>query len=113
MADRPADLKLLLLIVRNKAVLDEVVTGLLDAGITGATILDSRGLGSVLRHDMPIFAGLASLLPETTDGRVVVSLVTAEVIEPLKRFIDEMHAGDRPIAMVLPVEDAFGTAIPH
>ena len=106
------DLRLLVLIARTRAALDELITGLLDVGVTGATVIESRGLGAIVREDMPIFAGLAALLPQNTGSRVVISITTTDVIESLKKFIKEMHPDDRPIGIILPIDDAFGGPFP-
>ena len=106
--DDRQDTRLLIMIARSDAALDELITGLLDAGIRGATVVDSQGLGSILRQDMPIFAGLAALLPQYTGNRVVLSLTSEDVIESMKRFVDGMREQDKPIAIVVPVIDSFG-----
>lgn len=108
MAESVTDQRLLILIVRHDDALDELVTGLLDAGIHGATVIESKGLGQYLRQEMPIFAGLAALLPQTTGSRVVISLTTPVVIDRLRAYVAEMLHEDRPIAIVLPVADVFG-----
>ncbi len=108
MAELSTEQRLLILIARHDDALDELVTGLLDAGIHGATVIESKGLGQYLRQEMPIFAGLAALLPQTTGSRVVISLTTPEVIERLRTYVDEMRDEDRPIAIVVPVMDVFG-----
>ncbi len=100
--------RLLVMIARDEETFDELVTGMLDVGLEGATIVESKGIGAVLRLDMPIFAGLAALLPQRTGGRVVFSVTSIERIEALKRFIDEMPSDRRPILVVLPVEGVFG-----
>ena len=42
--------------------LEEILEGFLEIGITGATIIDSLGMGHVLATEIPIFAGFQSLL---------------------------------------------------
>jgi len=108
MAETPSEQRLLILIARDEAVLDEMLAGMLDAGLTGATILESRGLGAILREDTPIFAGLAALLPQHTGSRVVLALTTHANIDRLREFIEEMPREQRPIAIEIPVESAFG-----
>ena len=108
MAEPANDLRLLILIARDEAALDELVTGILDAGLTGATILESRGLGAVLRQDLPVFAGIAALLPQHTGSRVVLSLTEQANIDRLQQYIDEMPRERRPIGMQFAVERAFG-----
>jgi len=108
MSDREGGARLLVMIARDEAALDELVTGMLDVGMTGATVIESKGLSAILRQDMPIFAGLAALLPQPAGSRVVLSLTRPDAIETLKRFIAEMDPHRRPIAIVLPVEETFG-----
>jgi nitrogen regulatory protein P-II 1 len=100
--------RLLILIARNDEAFDPLVTGLLDVGITGATVVDSRGLSALLRDEMPIFAGLASLLPRSTGSKVVVSITTADRIEALGRFLGQMREDLRPLGATIPVEHVFG-----
>ena len=110
MADDAAASKLLIMIVRNDGALDELFTGLLDAGLTDATVLDSHDMGSILRHDMPIFAGLGALLPESSGCRTVLALATPRQIASMRTFVEEMRPMDRPISMLVPVDDMFGFA---
>ena len=78
-----AGYRLLVLIARNEDAFDPLITGLLDVGITGATVIESRGIGAVIREDMPFFAGLAALLPQHTGSRMLVSVTTPDRIEGL------------------------------
>jgi len=100
--------RLLILIARSEAALDELVTGMLDVGITGATVVESKGLGAILRQDMPMFAGLAALLPQHTGSRVVISLTTTEEIEQLRTYVDDMEPDQQPIAIAIPVAEFWG-----
>ncbi len=108
MPDGHEGLKLLILIARDEAAFDELVTGILDAGITGATIVESKGLGALLRQDMPIFSGLAALLPQHTGSRVVLSATSQPCIDRLYAYLDEMPPEQRPIGIVVPVEHTYG-----
>ncbi|MGA0872480.1 MAG: hypothetical protein ACO3Y3_05380 [Phycisphaerales bacterium] len=108
MADASADRCLLILIARNEASFDPLATGLLDVGITGATVLDSKGLGAIVREEMPMFAGLAALLPRETGSRMIVSITTTDRIEALRKFLDEMKPSHRPIGAVLPLTTTLG-----
>ena len=55
----------LVAVINQESRIDGVLAGFVELGITGATILESRGTGRVLRQELPLFAGLASL-DETT-----------------------------------------------
>lgn len=106
MADASA--QLLLLIARTEESFDPLVTALLDAGITGATVLESRGLGAIIRSEMPIFAGLAALLPQATGSRVVISVAQPDRIEALMRFLQQLPRERRPIGVTMPVHQVLG-----
>lgn len=108
MADASNPRCLLVLIARNETSFDPLATGLLDVGITGATVLDSKGLGAIVREEMPMFAGLAALLPRETGSRMIVSITTADRIEALRKFLDEMKPSQRPIGAVLPLSATLG-----
>ncbi len=100
--------KLLILIARTEESFDPVVTALLDAGITGATILESRGLGAIIRSEMPIFAGLAALLPHATGSRVILSVATQSSIDALMRFVGQLPREQRPIGVTMPATTVLG-----
>ena len=102
------ELQLLLLIARTEESFDPVVTALLDAGITGATVLESRGIGAIIRSEMPIFAGLAALLPQATGSRVILSIATTERIAALMRYLDQLPRERRPIGVTLPARHVLG-----
>ena len=88
-----------------------MVTALLDANIQGATVLESRGLGTIIRSEMPIFAGLAALLPQSTGNRVVLSIATRAQIDELMRFLSQLPIERRPIAVTLPLETVMGLGL--
>jgi nitrogen regulatory protein PII len=56
-----ARVQLLIAVINQQEKLDEILSGLVELGVTGATILNSEGMGRVLTHEIPIFAGLAAL----------------------------------------------------
>lgn len=101
-------MRMVVLVVRSAESFDPLINALLDAGMTGATVVDSRGLAAVLRQEMPIFAGLAALLPQTTGSRMIVSIASPESVESLMRFIDDMAPELRPVGAVMPVERTIG-----
>ena len=53
---------LLVLVLNKEEFLEDVLTAFLEADVSGATIIDSVGMGRVLAYDVPIFAGLRKTL---------------------------------------------------
>jgi hypothetical protein len=100
---------LLFIIVSDPGALDRLITLLLDVGITGATVIESRGMGAIIREEMPIFSGLAALLPSRTGSRMIVSVTgrqrAADVLSALER---EFKERDRPMAFTTPIAQSLG-----
>lgn len=95
---------LLVLILTRPEQMDHVVTGLLDVGLAG-TFVDARGLMAIVREEMPVYSGLASLLPDVTGSRMCFSQTTADAAERvLQYFHAELKPADRPIGFVVPVD---------
>jgi nitrogen regulatory protein PII len=53
---------LLVLVLNKEEFLEDILTAFVEAGISGATIVDTVGMGRVLAYDVPIFAGLRKTL---------------------------------------------------
>jgi nitrogen regulatory protein P-II 1 len=53
---------LMICIVCGREFLDNLLEAYLEIGISGATVIQSQGMGSVLVKDVPLFAGLRELL---------------------------------------------------
>ena len=56
-------MELLFCIVRGHRFVEEILTGFLDVGIHGATVVDAKGMGEILTTQVPIFAGFKSMFP--------------------------------------------------
>jgi len=52
---------LLIAVINNEELLDDLLTGWLDIGITGATIMESTDSLQLISHHIPIFAGFRAL----------------------------------------------------
>ena len=54
-------MQLLVAVINHEERVDDILAGFVELGITGATVLESRGMGRVLTREVPIFAGLRGL----------------------------------------------------
>jgi hypothetical protein len=86
-----------------------------ESGITGATVLRSEGMGSLLSHDIPIFAGLQTLVSGSRpQNRLILSVISQDHVQPVVDLLKDV-AGDLDtpatgIAFTLPVDAVFGLA---
>jgi nitrogen regulatory protein PII len=53
---------LLVVVLNREEFLEDILTAFVEAEVSGATIIDSVGMGRVLAYDVPIFAGLRKTL---------------------------------------------------
>lgn len=52
---------LLIAVINNEEILNDLLTGWLDIGVSGATVMESMDSLQLISHHIPIFAGFRSL----------------------------------------------------
>ncbi|MBT3325874.1 MAG: hypothetical protein HN396_06445 [Gemmatimonadales bacterium] len=114
MSDRP-ETRLLVAVINDPEKVDEILSGFVELGITGATVLQSEGMGSVLSHDIPIFAGLQTLISGSKpQNRMIFSVVPLErvdsVIALMQEIMGNLAAPATGIVFTLPVDRVVGLA---
>ena len=109
-------MELLIAVINDADLMDEVLAGFLEIGITGATVLDSEGMGRVLSHDIPIFAGLQTLISRSRpQNQTLFSVIDQpeKVDQAIALLQDVCGRFDDPatgIAITLPVSRVVGLA---
>jgi nitrogen regulatory protein PII len=96
-------MELLFCIIRQHRLVEEVLTGFLDIGIHGATVMDAKGMGEILTTQVPIFAGFKSMFPVGGGhSYVIMSVVEEESVDVAIQLIEEVVGDfDEPGAGVL------------
>lgn len=108
-------MELLLAVINDPEKLDDVLSGFVELGITGATIVDTEGMGRLLSHDIPIFAGLQTLISRSRpQNRTIFSVIEDEKIDSALALLQDV-CGDlnRPatgIAFTIPLNRVVGLA---
>ncbi len=105
-------MKLLFVVLNSAEKLEEVLEGLVEAGVTGATVVDSVGMGHLL-EDVPLFAGMRSVFRAShARNQVIFSVIddalAAEVMTVMEQILDCAHGKGRGIAFTVPVDSAIG-----
>jgi nitrogen regulatory protein P-II 1 len=109
-------MQLLIAVVNQEEKLDQILAGFLELGITGATVIRSEGMGRVLSHDVPIFAGLQTLLARARPQNITIFSVIREVakvrgaIALLQDVCGNLDDPATGIAFTVPVHDVVGLA---
>jgi nitrogen regulatory protein PII len=85
-------MKLVVFVLNKDELLDEVLGAFVEAGVPGATILDSEGMGRVLTYEVPLFAGFRSFMEGNKPyNRTIFSVVRdEETVERLERLLEEI-----------------------
>jgi nitrogen regulatory protein P-II 1 len=117
-------MSLILFVLHDPEKLRELLDAWKEAGVSGATVLFSTGLGRLnysdaLSDDLPLMPSLEDFLPKVEKlSRTIFSLVEDEiiverVIAATTRVVGDLDQPDRGLLMVLPVEKVYGLRHPR
>ncbi|MEJ2207008.1 MAG: hypothetical protein P8170_23230 [Gemmatimonadota bacterium] len=107
--------RLLIAVVNDPEKIDEILSGFLEMGVTGATVIGSEGMGRLLSHDIPIFAGLQTLIAGSRpQNRTIFSVVPQDRLDDALAVLQEvcgnLASPATGIAVVVPVDRVVGLA---
>jgi nitrogen regulatory protein PII len=88
-------MKLLVFVLNKEELLSEVMSAYLEAGIPGATILDSEGMGRFLTYKIPLFAGFKDFMRGSKPrNKTIIAVLKDESILPnLEKLLDAICGG--------------------
>ncbi len=106
-------MRLLILVLNKEEHLEEVLEVFLELDIHGATIIDSVGMGRILAHDIPIFAGFRSLMQESRPGNKTIFTVVDEdkidrIVQGIEQICGPLDVPGAGILVTLPIDVAKG-----
>jgi nitrogen regulatory protein P-II 1 len=105
--------QLLIAVINQEERMEEILSGFLEIGITGATLINTEGMGRLLASEVPIFAGLQALAGRTRprnqtlfsvidDGKVDAALAL------LQEVVGDFSQPATGIVVTLPVNRVLG-----
>ena len=108
-------MQLLVAVINHEECVDDILAGFVEIGITGATVIESKGMGRVLSQDVPIFAGLQMLNTRSRSAnRTLFCVADDEKIDAAVRMIEEtcgdLKSAGQGILFTLPVARVVGLA---
>ena len=107
-------MKLLVFILNNEELLEEVMEAYIEAGIPGATILDSEGMGRFLAYEVPLFADFKDFMKGNKPyNKTIISVIKDEsIIKELLPLVEEavgpLTDPGTGVMFTLPVDWAAG-----
>ena len=107
-------MRLIVFVLNREELLERVLEAYVEVGITGATILDSEGMGRFLTYEVPLFADFKEFMKGNKPyNKTILSVVDDDsLVHELRSILDEVCGGlDSPgtgILFSVPVDFAFG-----
>jgi nitrogen regulatory protein P-II 1 len=105
-------MKLLFIVLNTPEKLEEVLEGLIEVGVTGATVVDSVGMGRII-EDVPLFAGMRNLFRGARPrNNTIISVIrddqSRETLKVLDTILECSREKGNGIAFVLPIDKVIG-----
>lgn len=106
-------MQLIVAVVNHEEHVDDILAGFVELGITGATVLESKGMGRLLSREVPIFAGLHSLAARSrAENRTILCVVDDDkadaAIALLQEVCGDLTAPGAGIAFTVPIGRVVG-----
>ena len=106
-------MKLLILFLNKVEKLEEVLEGFVEIGITGATVIDSIGMGHILSEEVPIFAGLRFMFAGAKPhNKTIFSVIKdekeEEAIRLLQKILGDLKKPGTGIVFTIPLDRVEG-----
>ncbi len=90
--------------------LEHLLQEFTNQGLTGATVLDSKGMARILHSEdeMPLFYGLRAIMePERRSSKTIFMVLEDEKVETARRIVNDVTGGlehpDSGIMFAMPV----------
>ncbi len=88
-ANGASHMELLVCVINREEMLDGILSGFLDLGVTGATVIRSEGMGRIVSQGIPVIAGLKELRSRSRPHNTTIFSV-----------VDSKQKADAAVAMI-------------
>ena len=84
--------ELFICVLNRPEAVDDVLAAFLEIGVTGCTIIDSKGMGKVISQDIPIFAGFKGMFTGSRESNVTIfSVMEQEMVDQAIKMLEEIY----------------------
>jgi len=106
-------LKVVIIVLNREEYLDELLEAFVELDVRGATVIDSVGMGQIIKHDIPIFGGLRSLMTGARPyNKTIFTVVNEDMVESIAKVFEQICGDlDEPgtgLVFALPVDYVKG-----
>ena len=86
-------MKLVVIFLNKIELLEDLLTAFLEIGVSGATIVDSVGMGHIISQNIPIFAGLRDAFAGSSPlNKLILVITEEEMLKPIEQVLEEVCA---------------------
>lgn len=105
-------MKLLMVVLNSSDKLEEVLEGLIEVGVTGATVVDSVGMGRII-EGVPLFAGMRNIFRAAKPrNNIIFSVIRSsqsdEAMQVLDKILGCSVGKGAGIAFLVPIDRVIG-----
>ena len=96
-------MKLVVIFLNKLEQLEDLLSAFIEIGVSGATVVNSVGMGHIVTENIPIFAGLRQAFAGTSpSNRTIFSVVEDEKVEDIANVLEDVCGSfDEPGAGVM------------
>ncbi|MDH5477244.1 MAG: hypothetical protein OEY50_02830 [Nitrospinota bacterium] len=105
--------ELFICVINRPEAVEDVIAGMLEIGVRGCTIIDTKGMGKIISQDIPIFTGFKTLFAGARESNVTIfSVMEADMVDDAIKIIEDIYESfsepSSGIAFSLPVSRVKG-----
>lgn len=102
-------MKLGIIILNRIELLEDLLSAFIEIGISNANVVDSVGMGHIISHNIPIFAGLMDAFTGSSPkSKTIIIIIKEEMVEKVVEVVKDIFADseepDNSRMVFLPVE---------
>ena len=84
--------ELFICVLNRPEAVDDVLAAFLEIGVTGCTIIDSKGMGKIISQDIPIFAGFKGMFTGSRESNVTIfSVMEQDMVDQAITMLEEIY----------------------
>jgi len=105
--------ELFVCVINRPEAVEDVIAAFIEIGVTGCTIVDSKGMGKIIAQDIPIFSGFKNMFSGARESNVTIfSVMDSGLVDEAIKIIEEIYVSfsepDSGIVFTLPVNRVKG-----
>ena len=106
-------MKLAAIFLNRIEFLEDILSAFLEVGVSGATVLDTVGMGHIISQNIPIFAGLREAFAGSSPNKkLILVLVEEEMVPKIAEVMEDICASEDEtksyFVAQIPVDTIFG-----